>query len=75
MGRDLVVSHVPHAGSAQRPELVEEGMEDRGPDASVAIIDACVLVQVPLRDTLTRLAEAPALYRPRWSDEIAVEVI
>jgi predicted nucleic acid-binding protein len=40
----------------------------------VAILDACVLVQAPLRDTLLRLAEAPGLYRPVWSDEIMVEM-
>ncbi len=40
----------------------------------VAILDACVLVQAPLRDTLLRLAETPALYQPRWSDEIIAEM-
>ena len=38
-----------------------------------AVLDACVLVQAPLRDTLLRLAEPPALYRPRWSDAIIAE--
>jgi hypothetical protein len=40
----------------------------------VALIDANVLVQAPVRDTLLRLAEAPALYKPVWSAEIMAEV-
>lgn len=44
------------------------------PGERIAILDACVLVQAPLRDTLLRLAEAPALYHPRWSGEIIVEM-
>lgn len=43
-------------------------------DERIAILDACVLVQAPLRDTLLRLAEPPALYQPRWSDEIIAEM-
>lgn len=39
-----------------------------------AVIDANVLVQAPLRDTLLRLAEGPELYRPLWSEEILAEV-
>lgn len=39
-----------------------------------AVIDANVLVQAPLRDTLLRLAEGPELYRPLWSSEIIAEV-
>lgn len=39
-----------------------------------AVIDANVLVQAPVRDTLLRLAEGPELYRPLWSDEIMAEV-
>lgn len=39
-----------------------------------AVIDANVLVQAPLRDTLLRLAEGPELYRPLWSEEIMAEV-
>jgi predicted nucleic acid-binding protein len=38
-----------------------------------AVLDACVLVRYALRDTLLRLAESPALYLPRWSDEIIAE--
>jgi predicted nucleic acid-binding protein len=38
------------------------------------VLDACVLVGAGLRDTLLRLAEAPALYAPRWSDDILGEV-
>ena len=40
----------------------------------IAILDACVLVQAPLRDTLLRLAEPPSLYQPLWSDEIIKEM-
>ena len=40
----------------------------------LAILDACVLVQAPLRDTLLRLAEPPRLYQPRWSDQIIAEM-
>lgn len=39
-----------------------------------AVLDACVLVPMPLCDTLLRLAEDPALYRPLWSEEIFQEV-
>lgn len=39
----------------------------------LVVLDACVLVQAPLRDTLLRLAEQPRLYVPRWSDEIISE--
>jgi hypothetical protein len=38
------------------------------------VLDACVLVNAALRDTLLRLAEPPELYLPRWSHEIAAEV-
>ncbi len=37
------------------------------------VIDACVLVNFSLCDTLLRLAEAPALYQPKWSNEIIDE--
>ena len=39
-----------------------------------AVLDACVLVPPTLCDLLLRLAEEPALYRPRWSEEILDEV-
>lgn len=39
------------------------------------MLDACVLVQAPLRDTLLRLAEEPGLYRPFWSAEIMSETM
>jgi predicted nucleic acid-binding protein len=39
-----------------------------------ALLDACVLVPMCLCDTLLRLAEDPAMYRPLWSDEILQEV-
>jgi hypothetical protein len=38
------------------------------------ILDACVLVPMPLADTLLRLAAGPRLYLPKWSDQIMVEV-
>jgi len=41
----------------------------------LAVLDACVLVQAPLRDTLLRLAEPPRLYVPQWSDEIIAETV
>lgn len=39
------------------------------------IIDACVLVNAALRDTLLRLAEPPHLFLPRWSKEIIAEMV
>jgi len=45
------------------------------PDNEYAVVlDACVLVPMPLCDTLLRLAEEPAMYRPMWSEEILQEV-
>src|SRR5450759_4247702 len=44
------------------------------PGERIAILDACVLVQAPLRDTLLRLAERPSLYQPVWSEEIITEM-
>jgi hypothetical protein len=41
---------------------------------SIAVLDACVLIPMPLADTLLRLAEEPALYRPRWSSQIIEEM-
>src|SRR5271168_656532 len=38
------------------------------------VLDACVLAPMPLCETLLRLAEEPALYRPLWSDSILEEV-
>ena len=40
----------------------------------LVLLDANVLVQAPLRDTLLRLAEGPQLFRPLWSDQIFEEV-
>ncbi len=40
----------------------------------VAILDACVLAPMPVVDTLLRLAEEPAFYSPRWSEDILAEV-
>ena len=39
-----------------------------------AVLDACVLVPVSLCDIVLRLAEEPAMYRPRWSEEIMAEM-
>src|SRR5947207_2256294 len=39
-----------------------------------AVLDACVLVPMPLCDTLLRLAEDPGMYRPLWSEAILAEV-
>jgi predicted nucleic acid-binding protein len=39
-----------------------------------ALLDACVLAPMPLCDTLLRLAEHPAFYRPLWSEAILKEV-
>ncbi len=40
----------------------------------IAVLDACVLVPMPVVDTLLRLAEEPAFYSPRWSEHILLEV-
>jgi predicted nucleic acid-binding protein len=40
----------------------------------IVVLDACVLVPMPLCDTLLRLAEAPAFYLPKWSREILREL-
>jgi hypothetical protein len=34
------------------------------------VLDACVLIPMPLADTLLRMAEEPRLYLPRWSQMI-----
>lgn len=45
------------------------------PDNEYAVVlDACVLVPMPLCDTLLRLAQNPAMYRALWSEEILAEV-
>ena len=41
----------------------------------VAVIDACVLVNFSLCDTLLRLAEPPRIYEPKWSEEILTETL
>jgi hypothetical protein len=40
----------------------------------IVTLDACVLLPMPVCDTLLRLAEEPAFYVPRWSQEILDEV-
>lgn len=42
-------------------------------DGLVAVLDACVLIPMPLADTLLRLA-AGQLYLPKWTDRIMAEV-
>ena len=45
------------------------------PDSEYTVLlDACVSVPMPLCETLLRLAEEPALYRPLWSESILQEV-
>jgi len=39
-----------------------------------AVLDACVLIPMPLADTLLRMAEHPRLYLPFWSERIMGEV-
>jgi predicted nucleic acid-binding protein len=39
-----------------------------------ALLDTCVLLPISLCDLLLRLAEDPALYKPRWSAEILAEL-
>jgi len=38
------------------------------------VLDACVLLPPTLCDLFLKLAEAPRLYRPRWSEDILAEV-
>lgn len=40
----------------------------------VAVLDTCVLAPMPLCDTLLRLAEEPAFYIPKWSNDILREL-
>jgi predicted nucleic acid-binding protein len=40
----------------------------------IAVLDTCVLAPMPLCDTLLRLAEDPAFYIPRWTDDILREL-
>jgi predicted nucleic acid-binding protein len=40
----------------------------------IAVLDTNVLVSMPVADTLLRLAEEPAFYLPRWSEEILQEL-
>ena len=42
---------------------------------SLVVLDACVLIPAPLRDTLLRLADPPRLYTPRWPEEILAETV
>jgi hypothetical protein len=38
------------------------------------VLDACVLIPMPLADTLLRLAGGQGLYLPKWTDQIIAEV-
>ncbi|SPF37845.1 conserved hypothetical protein [Candidatus Sulfopaludibacter sp. SbA4] len=38
------------------------------------VLDACVLIPMPLADTLLRLAAGQRLYLPKWTDQIMAEV-
>jgi hypothetical protein len=38
------------------------------------VLDACVLIPMPLADTLLRLAGGPRLFLPKWTDQIMAEV-
>jgi predicted nucleic acid-binding protein len=40
----------------------------------IVVLDACVLLPMPMADTLLRLAEDPAFYLPRWSSETTAEI-
>jgi predicted nucleic acid-binding protein len=39
----------------------------------LVVLDACVLANFSLCDTLLRLAEHPRLYEPKWSEEVIRE--
>jgi hypothetical protein len=41
----------------------------------LVVLDACVLANFSLCDTLLRLAEAPPLYEPRWWAEVMAETV
>jgi predicted nucleic acid-binding protein len=41
--------------------------------APLLVLDACVLANFSLCDTLLRLAEPPRLFEPKWSEEIIRE--
>ncbi len=41
--------------------------------APLVVLDACILVNFSLCDTLLRLAEPPRLFEPKWSEDIIRE--
>jgi hypothetical protein len=43
-------------------------------NARPIVLDACVLIPMPLADTLLRLAAGHGLFLSKWSDQIMVEV-
>ena len=67
----------PRGAGGDHPHL--RGVRGRLPiaggriDGPVAVLDACVLYPLPLRDTLLSVAEA-GLYEARWSERILDEV-
>jgi predicted nucleic acid-binding protein len=44
-------------------------------DVPAVFIDACVIANFSLCDTLLRLAEPPRLFEPKWSEEILQETV
>ena len=42
---------------------------------AIVVLDACVLANFSLCDLLLRLAEAPRLFEPKWSEEIIEETV
>jgi hypothetical protein len=38
------------------------------------VLDACVLIPMPLADTLLRLAGGPRLFLPKWTDQILLTI-
>lgn len=41
----------------------------------LVVLDACVLANFSLCDTILRLAEPPRLFEPKWSEEIIQETV
>ena len=65
-----MASTIPKTSLSQRAVATADRMNSNSP----ALLDACVLLPMPLADTLLRMAERPRLYVPRWSDDILDEV-
>jgi hypothetical protein len=41
----------------------------------LVVLDACILADFSLFDSLLRLAEEPPLFEPKWSAEIVAETV